>query len=842
MQEMKAVVMAGGFGTRMQPLTHSIPKPMLPVVNRPMMEYVIRALASVGITDIVVLLYFKPDVIRDYFKDGSKWHVNIHYVLPDGDYGTAGAVKQAREFLDTPFIVMSGDVVSDFDLRGMVEFHKSRDSKITIGLTSVDNPLQFGVVIADEDGKIERFVEKPSWGEVISDTINTGIYVIEPEILDYIPSKSAFDFAKNLFPLLMREGVDIMGYNFDGYWRDVGNPDSYRFVHRDIFSKKLNFPFLFEQIPQKEGVLYIDGDVELEDGVRILETAVLADGVKVGKGSLLSNVAVGKNTRIGPDCVIRNSIIWDNVEIDRGVFLDNAVVCNGVVVGKNVVAKAGVILSEGCEVGPFSVFEQDVVVWPDKKIDAASIVNNNVIWGDRYRNTLFENGVISGKVNVEISCDVACKIGEAFGSQLPVGSKVIVGRDYDKAPRMIKRAFVGGLLSVGIQVIDLRVVPPTVLRYAIASDSSIMGGVYFKRNPSDPAGMEILLFNEHGLKLESSSSKAVDKSFFKEDFRRVDHTQIGSITDNEMIIEERYNRYVSRVSQLIDSKAINDSGIRAVFDLMYGIGKEIVPKVLSALQIENIILNAHFDEIKLSNLEYYEKKSKEDVSKIVSSLGLDVGFLIYPHTQRRLLIDDKGRVLDRMESINAVLELMDIQAGRLNKRFNVLLPSWSPDLNDGYFKHLNIRRGKYNDFTIEELKGFDLISKVDGNCSFPEFSLYRDALFASLKLLELLAKNGVKLSQLGGGIRHFFYSEFYIPCPQLKKGRIMKRFLELAKTKRYSTVDGIKMWEDSINWIFIMPNPYKEQLDVCIQANDEKTGMSMFKYYSDLIKEWIEEV
>ncbi|AEA33929.1 sugar phosphate nucleotidyltransferase [Hippea maritima] len=839
MQKMKAVIMAGGFGTRMQPLTHSTPKPMLPIFNRPMMEYVLKKIISLGINDVVVLLYFKPEVIRNYFKDGSDWNVNIHYVLPDGDYGTAGAVRQAKEFLNEPFIVLSGDVVTDFNLSNILSFHKKKSSKITIGLTSVENPLQFGVVITDESGKIEKFVEKPTWGEVISDTINTGIYVIEPEILDYIPPKGSFDFAKDLFPLLMREGIEIMGYNLDGYWRDVGNPDSYRNVHKDIFLNRLNFEIEGRGIEQAEGELYLDGDAFISENVRIVEKAMIGDGARIEKGCLLNNVVVGKNAYIGPDCVIRNSIIWGNVKIEKGVFLDNAVVCNDVVIGKNVVAKAGVILAEGVEVGQFSVFEQDVVVWPNKKIDAASIVNNNVIWGSRYKNTLFESGMIIGKSNVEISCDVACKIGEAFGSQLPVGSKVIVGRDYDRAPRMIKRAFVGGLLATGMQVIDLRAVPPTVLRYAIASDDSIMGGVYFKRDLSDPASMEILLFNEHGLKLESSSSKAVDKAFFKEEFRRVDHTHIGRITDNELVIEENYRNYFESIESLIDSKVINESRLKVAFDLMYGISKEIVPKVLSDLRIDNIILNAHFDEIKLSNLDYYEKKSKNDVSNIVKALGLDLGILIYPHGQRRTIIDDKGRVLDRMESINVMLELMDIEASAGGRKFNVLLPTWSPDLNDGYYKHLNIKRGKYTDFTINELKQFDLISKVDGNCAFPSFSLYRDALFASLKLMELLAKHNVKLSQLGNGINHFFYKEFAIQCPQLKKGRVMKKFLEIAKSKRYSTVDGIKMWEDSINWIFVMPNPYKEQLDVCIQANDEKTGMEMFKHYCGLIKECI---
>ncbi|MEK6658928.1 MAG: nucleotidyltransferase family protein, partial [Campylobacterota bacterium] len=171
---MKAVVMAGGFGTRIQPLTHSRPKPMLPIVNRPMMQHTMMMLRDLGISEFIVLLYFKPEIIQNYFGDGSDLGIKITYVVPDDDYGTAGAVKLAAEYIgDENFIVISGDLVTDFDFEKIFEFHKQKGAKLSIGLTSVENPLQFGVVIANEDNVIEKFLEKPSWGEVFSDTINT---------------------------------------------------------------------------------------------------------------------------------------------------------------------------------------------------------------------------------------------------------------------------------------------------------------------------------------------------------------------------------------------------------------------------------------------------------------------------------------------------------------------------------------------------------------------------------------------------------------------------------------------------------------------------------------------
>lgn len=287
---MKAVVLAGGFGTRIQPLTNSCPKPMLPIVNKPMMEHTMVKLRDIGITEFIVLLYFKPEIIKEYFGDGSRLGINISYVLPDADYGTAGAVKLAQKAIgDENFIIISGDLVTDFDFQKIFDCHKERHSKLTITLTSVKNPLQFGVVIADENGKIEKFLEKPSWGEVFSDTINTGIYVIEPEILEYIPKNTNFDFAKDLFPLLMKKNIDLIGCSASGYWRDVGNPDSYREVYEDILNDRVDFKFEGIKKVFPDGVLYSDEEYEFKENVDIIDKVVIGKNVKIGKGVKLQS-------------------------------------------------------------------------------------------------------------------------------------------------------------------------------------------------------------------------------------------------------------------------------------------------------------------------------------------------------------------------------------------------------------------------------------------------------------------------------------------------------------------------------------------------------------------------
>src|ERR1043165_1697341 len=226
---MKAIIMAGGFGTRLRPLTMTLPKPMVPLLNRPMMEHIVRLLKNHGFRDLTSLLYFHPEAISSYFGDGSASNISMNYIQAEADFGTAGSVRNATEQLNIKerIVIISGDVLTDFDLTDAIAFHEEKKAIATIVLTRVKNPLQYGVVITGDDGRIERFLEKPSWGEVFSDTINTGIYILEPEAFKRIPYKREFDFSKDLFPELLEERAGLYGYIAQGYWRDIGNLGEY---------------------------------------------------------------------------------------------------------------------------------------------------------------------------------------------------------------------------------------------------------------------------------------------------------------------------------------------------------------------------------------------------------------------------------------------------------------------------------------------------------------------------------------------------------------------------------------------------------------------------------------
>lgn len=833
---MKAVVMAGGFGTRIQPLTHSVPKPMLPIMNRPMMEHTIMSLKELGITEFIVLLYFKPDVIRDYFKDGSDFGIRITYVIPDDDYGTAGAVKKAQEYIGNDnFIIISGDLVTDFDFQKIFDYHKAKGSKLTITLTSVDNPLEFGVVIANEQGRIEKFLEKPSWGEVFSDTINTGIYIIEPEILEYIPKNENFDFAKDLFPLLMREGIPLMAGFAEGYWRDVGNPESYRDVYEDILSGKIKMSL--GGVPQKfpDGVLIADETLILDESVEIVGIVVLGSNVVLKKGVKLGNVVIGDNVTIGSGSKIRNSVIWNNVTVGKNAKLDGCVICNNNLIGKNVTAKAGMILAEGCEIGDLVNIEKDVTIWPDKVIEDASIVSRSVILGSKYKNSIFENGVVIGKSNVELSCEMATKLAEAFGAQLPVGSTVVVSRDNDKSSRMLKRAFLGGLLSAGIDVIDYNAIPTAVMRCSLSSRENCTAGVHFNQKIDDPTSTVITFFNCEALRINSETAKKIEKAFFKETFRRVDYSRIGQIHASDH--KREYHQYKSGMEQLLRAHMFKSLDCRIAVDMMHGMASEVFPDILKDMGVEHIMFNAYADEQRLANINTLSKRSNEDMSAVIKALHLDAGFILYPHGQRLDIVCDKGMLLSKQTALYVVLSLFNMEAGANGERKRVFLPTWAADIVE--FDNLDIEMGQYANFKADQIRKYDLVATGEGNFAFTEFATHRDSMYATLKIVEMMVNNGVKLSELIAAIPSFYYQSLQVPCTQALKGKMMRMFLEDAKGKESSTLDGVKIWLDENDWILMIPDQYSDHLNLTIQAKSNESGEKIHEMYRAKIEAWM---
>ncbi|MBD3792937.1 MAG: NTP transferase domain-containing protein [Campylobacterales bacterium] len=826
---MKAIVLAGGFGTRIQPLTNSIPKPMLPILNRPMMEHIILKLRDeLGITEIAVLLYFKPEIIKDHFKDGSDLGVKIHYVLPDDDYGTAGAVAFAREFLDETFIIVSGDLVTDFDLKAIKSFHDTKKSKLTITLTPVENPLQFGVVIANEENRIEKFLEKPSWGEVFSDTINTGIYVIEPEILNYIPYGENFDFAKDLFPKLMQEDIPLWGCPLEGYWRDVGNPISYRDVYQDIFNKEVTLQIKGDKYEIDNGVVYCEEKPKLPKKIRVKGIVVLGKSCQIEEGVTLKDCSIGDNVTIEKHSEVIDSVIWDNVTIGTKAKIVNSVLCNDNIIEDEVKASFGVIMAEKCHIYKKVAFEKDIMMWPEKIVEASSVVSTNVIWGTKYKSSIFEDGSVVGRTNIELSCQMSTKLAESFGSILPVGSTVYISRDYHRSSRMLKRAFLSGMLSTGINVVDLVNVPSNVMRHHLSKDDKMIAGIHFRRSILNPMNTEILFYTNEGLEVDSKLAQSIERIFFRENFRRVSYNEIGELYEDHSVTE----RYINAVWERFDKSIFKRREFKIAVDIMHGSTADTYPKIANGLGIDNIILNAHHSD----NVTSCITKSQEDMESIVRALSLNCGFLIYPNGHKLQLVNSKGELIYDYVLLLILLDLLNSTAERPMK---VLLPAWAPDYIE--YENITITRAKLSSFKAEQLQEYDLIADTDGHFAFADFSLNRDAVFTSFKLLELIIKADTKFIHVIDKLPQFTFAGENIACPSELKGKMMRKFLEDGKDKRTSSIDGVKIWVSENEWILMVPDQHGEFLNLYIQAENEKNAGKIYYQYSEKIEKWMNE-
>jgi len=355
---MKAVILVGGEGTRLHPLTFNTPKAMVPILNKPFLEYLILYLKGHQVKDIILTTSYLPDRIQSYFGDGAEWGVHLSYLVEETPLGTAGAVKNAEALLDEPFFVINGDVVTGIDLTAMMSRHRKLKPKVSIALTPVDNPTIYGVVETDEGGMVKRFVEKPSWEEVTTNMINAGIYILEPEVLSHVPPATPSMFERHLFPLLLEKGEPILGYPSTTYWIDIGTPEKYLRVNHDLLSGKA--PSLAAYRAQISGNSQIHPSAQIEGPVLIGEGCVIAQGARV-KGP----AALGPKCQLDEGAVIEGAILWAESRVGKKAML------------KNCIAGYRCCIQEGSQVPDNCVLGDDVVVEKNSKLAQGTKVSSD---------------------------------------------------------------------------------------------------------------------------------------------------------------------------------------------------------------------------------------------------------------------------------------------------------------------------------------------------------------------------------------------------------------------------------------------------------------------------------
>lgn len=373
---MRAVIMAGGQGTRLRPLTSDQPKPMIRLANVPCMEHILNLLERHGITNILATLEYMPDAIRDYFGDGELWGVSMEYSVEEEPLGTAGSVKFVEDRLEGRFIVVSGDALTDADLGAAVALHETQGAEVTLVLRKVDDPSEFGIVVTDDDGRVQSFLEKPDEDETFSYTANTGIYVVEPEVLSAIPEGQEYDWAEDVFPRLLEEGRLVYGYVMEGYWEDIGNIEQYMAAQRAVLDGEVQgVEPPGEQLGES---VYVGRGAEFEED-SLKGPCVIGAGAKVSPGARVGpHAVVAANVTVEAGARVARSTVAEGASIGEGAELDGALVGRSCEVGARARLLEGSALGDGVEVGEGATVTSGVSVYPNETVEAGAEVVKDV--------------------------------------------------------------------------------------------------------------------------------------------------------------------------------------------------------------------------------------------------------------------------------------------------------------------------------------------------------------------------------------------------------------------------------------------------------------------------------
>ncbi|HET9690332.1 MAG TPA: sugar phosphate nucleotidyltransferase [Acidimicrobiales bacterium] len=804
--------MAGGEGTRLRPLTSTQPKPMVPIANRPMLEHVVRLLRRHGITEIVVTVAFDAGAIQTYFGDGSELGVRMVYAAEDAPLGTAGSVRNAVEQLDEPFLVVSGDALTDIDLASVVTEHLSRRPLATIALKAMANPLDFGIVVVRDDGSIERFLEKPTWGQVFSDTVNTGVYVLEPEAVARIPDGPA-DFSADVFPALLDEGARLHGVVVDGYWADVGTHDAYLRAHRDVLDGAVE-----ADVPgfRLRGGLWLGVGTEIDPRAVIRGPAVIGDHCRVEAGAVLGEYTVlGSNVRVGADASIERSVVHDNVYLGPGVRLRGAVVGRSSDLRRGARLEEGVVLGDECFVGEHAVINPGVKVYPYKTVEHGAIVNSSIVWESRGARNLFGRLGVAGLANVDVSPELTVRLAMAYGTTMPRGSTVVASRDTSRAARVLKRALMVGLNSAGVDVADLEVATVPVTRFGVRNEHA-QGGLTVRLAADDPQSVVIRFFDPDGVDLSEATQKRVERLFHREDFRRSLAGEIGDLRYPLRAVEA----YTSALVDGVDLEAVRAAGFKIVLDYAYGAAGFVMPNVLAKLGAEVLSINPYASTRQA--LDFDREARARGVADMVRASGAHLGAVIDPGGERLTLVDDGGDLLGDGDGLTALLTLvladpphpdgarrrgprpdrpplrvgLPVSVGRAVEALCAAAGAevvWAK-LAPGHVAEVAVTGG------------LAFAADLHGGYLFPSFLPASDAVAALVRLLELLARSGRRLSDVRRGAPRSAVAHEAVVTPWEKKGQVMRMVLEEAAGHETVLVDGVKVLHDD-GWVLVAPDP-----------------------------------
>lgn len=790
---MKAIIMAGGEGTRLRPLTCTIPKPMVPIVGTPVMEHIINLLKEHDINNIATTLYYRPNIIKDYFGDGSKFNINLSYFTEESPLGTGGSVLNTGEFLNDTVIVISGDAITDINLVDAVKFHKKNKSIATLVLKRQPIPLEYGIVILDDENKIVRFLEKPSWGEVFSDTVNTGIYILEPEAFSHYKKGDVFDFSKDLFPKLLKEKAPMFGYITDSYWSDIGDLKTYMNTNFDALDGKIK---LYNKFSGNKSNSQISNEAKIDSPVYIGENCTIKNGAVIKPYSI-----IGNNCTIEEGSTIKRSILWDMVHIGRNNELRGTIICSKSITKNNVNIYENSIVGDESEISSSALIRPNIKIWPQKYVEEGSIINKNLVWGTKGTKSFFGSKDIKGEINIDITPEFCTLLGSAFVNVVKKSRPVILTCDNNNASNTIKSSIISGITSSGSNVFDCGMALLPMNRYAVRTYNAA-GGIHIWTDTDNENTVHIELIDQNGSNISRGIEKKIEQLLIREDFQRCNALECGSI----MSIDNYSSQYVLDNMKII--KNLNEI-------------KNINPKILIASPSNNTIniTNYFLESLGCNIVNDYSLISKNseqninEVKKRVISGSYFMGVIIEENGENLMLIDKSGRLIDKDKYL--FLSSIILLRSGIKK---LIIPYTATSLIDKYASDYDAKviRTKSN---TSDLMNEILNSNED---STPlQYILCFDAILAAAKIIDFLIEESISLSNIVDEIPVYYLKKHTLSCSYENMGNIIRQIVEIKKGDNIELFDGIKLNSEK-GWVLILPDNEKPVFNIYSEGNTQE--------------------
>jgi mannose-1-phosphate guanylyltransferase/phosphomannomutase len=787
---MKAVIMAGGEGTRLRPLTCDIPKPMVNFFVKPLVQYTIEHLKDYGFENMIFTLMYKPEKIMDFFEDGAAFGVHIEYAVEPSPLGTAGSVKNALPSVDSTFIVISGDALTDINLKRAIDFHKQSKAQATLVLKKMENPLEYGIVITDEHNSIIKFLEKPGWREVFSDAVNTGIYILEPEVLDLIPDNKNYDFSKNLFPDMLQRGLKLGGFLADEYWCDVGNIESYIKAHEDVLKGSCHVKLNGNNL----NAIWVGKNVKISNSALLQAPSYIGDGVVIKDGAKVGMYScISKNAEIGEYSNIKRGIIWQGSKLAKYVKLSSAVVCDNSFVGPRSNIYENAVVGRGCILDGQNTLAPRTKIWPSKWLENGANASENIIWGFGQRKGLFSFRGITGELNGALNAENITAAGCAYAAALGKDGRIVIAHDGGVVSECVYQAFAAGLKLSGCKVYEMSESLLPVERFYMKI-SGVEDGAYIRSLSGQKIGIELL--QTKTVYAGKAKRKKAQTAFEYCDFLRPSRDAI--LKPNVITgLDQLYINDLSHQTSLTGRKPMV---------LLFAGDKKI----------DKLFINC----LKECGLLYAYIEGQNNFCEQIASYNADIGIKLHQNGETAYYYTHK-QVFDTADAYTSLVYLYIIMEMK-PKELKIL-----PGLPNTV-KQIAARYG---------IEAMECAAEDMYQCNGEEINrLLYDPIYFAIKFIVWMQNEGLSADELVRDLPRSYIFEKEIGCDWKDIGKAIRLMYEANKDAL--AVEGLKVTSEK-GWGFILPKEDEPKITIRAEGVSEEYSKELCDFYTQEIRRFI---